>query len=168
MLIGMAQLWVPIYRASTLRIASQNIRCGRNVEKFRSLVTACRAEQLHVVAVQEMHADFFHMPPLQSIAAQHAYRLYYSICAANSDMAGVAFLVSRSVAGGVDADSIMKDDTGRILTLPLNWRGHRLLLINAYVPNVSHDAKQFLLDVVRPALVECGVCSQCCWEILTL
>jgi exonuclease III len=147
---------VGVNRTPTLRIASQNIRCGRNVDTFESLVTACRAKQLHVVAVQEMHADFFQVPPLQSIAARHAYRMYYSICAANSGLAGVAFLVSRSVADGVDANNIMKDDSGRIITMPLNWRGHRLSLINAYVPNDPQDAKRFLLDVVRPALAECG------------
>jgi exonuclease III len=147
---------VGVNRAPTLQIASQNVRCGRNVDKFRSLVAACRAKQLHVVAVQEMHADFFHIPPLQSIAAHHAYHMYYSICAAGWDKGGVALLVSRSVADGVDVNNIMKDDSGRILAVPLNWKGHRLQLINAYVPNDPQQAKQFLLNVVRPALAECG------------
>jgi hypothetical protein len=50
----------------------------------------------------------------------------------------------------------MKDDSGRVLSVPLNWRGHRLLIINAYVPNEAQRAKQYLLDVVRPVLAETG------------
>ena len=143
-------------RASTLRVASQNIRSGTNVVNFTCFVAACRAQKLHVVAVQELHVDFFRVPQLQRVASDHAYHMYCSTCVQDSKKAGVAVLVSRSVAEGVDVDNIMKDGSGRIVTVPLNWKGHRLLFINAYVPNDAQQAKRFLLDVVRPALVETG------------
>jgi exonuclease III len=143
-------------RAPTLRVASHNIRSGTNILAFRCLLREWRRHKYHIVAVQELHADLFQLVRLQSEAASSAYHMHYSICAHNSGHAGVAVLVSRSVAVGVAAEGILKDDSGRILCVPLDWMGNRLMVINSYVPNDPQQAKQFLLDTVRPALVETG------------
>jgi exonuclease III len=111
---------------------------------------------MHVIAVQELHADLFRVVQLRNEAAKFSYHMYYSICTRNSAQAGVAVLVARSVATGVDTDSIFKDDSGRILFVPLTWRGHRLVIINCYVPNDPQEARQFMQHVVGPALAETG------------
>lgn len=151
----------PRNAAPVLKIATHNIRSASNQQSFRQFVDAWRQQQFHVVAVQELHVDFFQVVGLHSIAAQGGYVMYHCISASNT-RAGMAVLVDRAMARagcitGLPQDSdVVRHDSGRLMQLPLCWGGHRLSLLNCYLPNDASDAKHFILDVLRPHLAETG------------
>jgi exonuclease III len=147
--------------APILRIATHNIRSGTNPHSFKQFVEAWRQHHFHVVAVQELHADLLQVTTLHNVAMQGGYLMYHCI-GANYKRAGMAVLVDRAMvhAGRItglpqDGD-VARHDNGRLMKLPLCWGGHRLQMLNCYIPNVATDAKRFILDVLVPQLVETG------------
>ncbi len=147
--------------APALKIATHNIRSGTNPHSFKLFVEAWRHHQYHVVAVQELHADLLQVTALHSVAMTGGYIMYHCIDT-NSKRAGMAVLVDRAMvrAGRItglpqDGD-VVRHDSGRLMKLPLRWGGHRLQLLNCYIPNVATEAKCFIMDVLVPQLVETG------------
>lgn len=110
-----------------------------------------------VIGVQELHVQHAAATHLVSMAASAGYCMMFSVPAdAATTTAGVAILVDSSLLRRGEAllhdTAVHCHSTGRLLVVPMDWGGHKLLLTNCYVPNQAVAARAYLLDVLRPVL----------------
>jgi exonuclease III len=141
-------------RPAILRVASHNIH--GNISSFAYCVQAWRKRKFHVVALQEVHALAKELrSSLRLCAQQHGFRMVWSVCKENARSAGVAFLVSAELCETLPtaAPRLVRDNSGRVLCLHLNWGGRSLWFVNAYVPCMPNEAKLFLRDTLAPHLL---------------
>ena len=135
-------------------MGSHNIQ--GNISSFAACVRAWQRRQFHVIALQEVHALAKELrSSLKLCAERHGFHLLWSVCKNNARSAGVAFLVSVDLTDNMPtvAPRLVRDSSGRVLCLHLNWAGRSLWFVNAYVPCTPRDAKTFLRDVLAPHLV---------------
>lgn len=146
--------------ANTLTIATHNIRSGVNTISFLALLNEWRQMHLQVVCVQELHTSEGAAMQLLDIARSAGYNMLYALPQDGSTTAGVAILVDmRLLLSGqakLHEDAAQQHPEGRMLSVPLDWGGHRLLLINCYVHNQAPAARAFLLEGLQPCLAETG------------
>ena len=138
-------------RPAILRLATHNV-C-HTLSGFVEGVKEWRQQRYDVVALQEMHASLERMQLLRQSAAQYGFHLCYSIHAASDGaQGGVAMLVSYAVCPVLHDSDIVAHDSGRLLCMQLDWGGHKLWLVNCYIPNDSLQAAAFIRDTLQPHL----------------
>jgi len=144
--------------ACVLSVATHNIRSGVNDVAFVGLLREWRNMRFHVVCVQELHVQHAAATHLVALAAHAGFHMLFAVPDDGGTTAGVAILVDLSL---LRAGTVVLHETaghrrpdGRMLTLPLDWGGHKLLIANCYVPNVATEARTFLEAAVQPVLAE--------------
>ncbi len=101
--------------------------------------------RLDVVAVQETHLrpggeaeTQRHLASASQQLGRSPFQAYWAHAPAQDSHAGVGILVrSDLIRRGrvrVDAARVARDEGGRMLAVPLDWRGHKLTLVSVYVP----------------------------------
>ncbi len=165
--------YAPGRHAPGLRIGTHNVL------RFRgSLVDLVRdwwEDRLHVICVQETHLAPGTAPALEgrlrAASAQlllpHAgFTCYWAHGTGNmAGQRGVGILIREDLlrSGALTVAAVPRPfahPSGNLLLLPIAWRGHRLLLGNAYFPNDFAAQRRFIADTLSPALAEAGAAQR--------
>jgi exonuclease III len=150
---------------TVLRLGSHNVR--GMAAHLSDLAAIWMQQRLDVVLVQETHLSFFDGAKVatQLNAAckelNPAHTGYAPIWGLNttangSRSAGVAVLVRRELLTNGDLSwaeaQAHKDPGGRLLVLPMQWGGHALRLVCAYLPNAVGQQVDFIQQQLQPAM----------------
>lgn len=147
--------------AACLRLVTHNVRkqvASRRVELLPHWRDVLRGD---VVALQETacNLDGLHAA-MQHSAGDFVWHLPHRAHDGAPTGGGVALLVRSSLLGGaVRAGAVWsgpsgREFRGRVIGLPLRWGGHRLFVVNVYLPNVDQGA--WLRALLPDLLDACG------------
>ena len=150
-----------------LRIATHNVN-GLDGARLQACVQQWVDLRLDVVVVTETHASFFDEGRLQrsvQVAAERRARRSFGgshagyVCFwahEQGGRGGVAVLVRKSLvtsgAVRVAASEVARAVGGRLLSVPLTWAGHSLLLVGAYFPSGDAAGQRQLITGELAAL----------------
>ena len=162
--------------AQPLRMGCHNVRGlsgGQPTAKLAALVRQWVDQRLDIVCLQETH-----LHETEEARAEHSinelctalfhngYNVWWSSRGAGGS-AGVAILVSRALlaAGAVTGAhaALGPAGEGRLQQLGLNWGGHHLQLVNAYLPSGNHGGQMVFIQQHLLPLLEAGGRQQQLW-----
>ena len=132
-----------------LSIASHNVQ-GLNTTKLRALTQAWQRNGHDIVLLQETHITPAAVAALVALLA--GWAAYWAHGTQRS--AGVAILVRANLLSGASGPLSIADchpaEDGRSLDLRLGWAGHRMRLVNVYLPNEAAHQRAFIAARLLP------------------
>jgi exonuclease III len=148
-----------------LNIATHNVRGLKDSDhssKLRILADIYTRSSLDIVFLQETHMTDSACDAWQAqlgaachqIANQHkGYKCLWGHNTANTRSAGVAILISNNkLSSGdirVDEHTLVAEE-GRLVSVVVEWGGHKLRLANVYFPNVPVAQRAFIDNKLGP------------------
>ena len=145
-----------------LRVGTHNVQ--GLVAHLQPLVEGWMRQRLDVVLLQETWVTFFQAAKVcrqldaacRGVDPRHeGYQVVWGFNTAGnaSRSAGVAVLVRRALVNSgqltIRQQQVVATPQGRLVVLPMQWGGHDLKVVSAYLPNSSTDQQAFINDCMH-------------------
>lgn len=143
--------------------------CTHNVHGFSSpsskaaaLLRLWRQMRMDILLLQETHTTMFQGAKIDRLFHNH-YDLVWHHGTDNSRGVAIAIRSALLASGAVKLGEPVRAGrttgeglAGRLLALPIDWAGHRLLLVNAYLPNDSTRQRRFIMELLQTCCAGAG------------